>query len=122
MNVKRLIISVILGIVFGILCGSGAFILLQGITEIPNLTMYIAGAFYNRIIIGFLVGFAEELKIYKEKDNIINSIIRGAILGIIVSSGFAFFNVYVNLLFFIMGIIFGIGNDVISTRFSSSEE
>ncbi|MBD3230419.1 MAG: hypothetical protein GF329_19725 [Candidatus Lokiarchaeota archaeon] len=122
MNVKRLIISVILGVVFGILCATGAFILFQENTEIPNLIIYVTGAFYNRVIMGFLIGFADRLKIYKDKENIINSIIRGAVLGIIVSVGFAFFNVTLNVNFFIMGIIFGILNDIISTKFSKSEE
>jgi hypothetical protein len=118
MNYKRLLYSVILGAISGILCASGAFVLLNTEPSIPNISIYLIGAFYNRIIIGFLIGFAEELKIYKEKDNMINSIIRGLLLGLIVSIGFAFFNVYINLPFFFMGMVFGILIDLIATKLS----
>ena len=121
MNSKRIILGIVLGAIFGIICATGAFILLSSEPSIPNLTMYLAGAFYNRIIMGFLIGLASEIKIVKDKNNIINSIIRGAILGILVSTGFAFFNVYLNINFFIMGIVFGVLNDLISTKISKPD-
>jgi hypothetical protein len=110
MNLKRLIISISLGIIFGIFCVIGNII--------GNGTPYLLAAWYNRVILGAIIGFTGNLKIYKEENNIINSIIRGLLLGAFVSFGFAFFLKPILVSFFIAGIIFGIIIDIISTILS----
>ncbi|MHA1270958.1 MAG: hypothetical protein ACTSPY_14285 [Candidatus Helarchaeota archaeon] len=121
MNLKRLFYSILLGVIFGAICATGVYFLIPETTLIPNRYLYIAGAFYNRIIMGSLIGFAEELKLIKNKNDTFNSIIRGAILGIFVSVGFGLLQAYTNINFFIMGIIFGLLNDLITTKLTKSE-
>ena len=121
MTLKRLIFAILFGVIFSLLCMTGVYFLVPETSLIPNKILYMAGAFYNRIIMGVLIGFASELKIIKDKDNTLNSIVRGAILGIVVSVGFAFLQAYTNINFFIMGIIFGLLNDFITTKLTKSD-
>ncbi|MFX0071042.1 MAG: hypothetical protein ACFFAO_08125 [Candidatus Hermodarchaeota archaeon] len=122
MNIKRLVCSTILGMCFGIICILGTPLTVPNRVFLPSLEIYLIGAWYNRFIMGIVIGFAGDLKIYKEKDNILNSIIRGALIGAIVSTSFAFLRNYPAILFFIVGIIFGILNDLISTKYTQIKE
>jgi hypothetical protein len=110
MNLKRMLISIILGAIFGIICVIGNII--------GNGTPFLIAAWYNRVILGAMIGFAGDFKIYKGENNIINSILRGLIIGAFVSLGFAFFLHPILVSFFIAGLIFGILIDVISTLLS----
>lgn len=107
MDLKRLNICFILGVLAGVVCLIG--------NMLTGATPYLIAAWYNRVILGVLIGLAGELKIYKEEDNIINSILRGAFIGAFVSLGFAFFLGSVLILFFLAGIVFGIVIDLIAT-------
>jgi len=93
MTLKRLTFAILFGVIFGLLCMTGVYFLVPETSLIPNKILYMAGAFYN----------------------------RGAILGIVVSVGFAFLQAYTNINFFIMGIIFGLLNDFITTKLTKSD-
>ncbi|TFG02779.1 MAG: hypothetical protein EU542_04105 [Promethearchaeota archaeon] len=108
MNYKRLSISFILGIIFGFLCLLG--------NVLTGATPYLIAALYNRIILGVLIGLAEDIKIKKQEDNLITPLVRGAIFGAFVSIGFAFFLQSILISFLIAGIIFGLLIDLIATK------
>ncbi len=56
---KRIIVATILGIVCGIFCAYGTKEVL------PEFTMLmLLGVVYNRMLIGLLIGFADEIKIH----------------------------------------------------------
>lgn len=85
MNGKRLIIGIVMGIILGIFCIIGVS---QRIPpSIQNPTIYLIGAWYNRVIMGIIIGFAGEIIILK-KSLWLNAIIRGAIIGVLVSLSF----------------------------------
>lgn len=108
MNNKRLIVCTIGGIVAGIICSAGGY--LTG--NIPELTFTaVAPAFFNRIMLGFLIGISS-LRI--------NYLTHGILMGFLVSlmtsiefigqdmSGFIFFTV--------AGIIYGILIELFATK------
>lgn len=123
MNFKRLILGTVFGAVFGLICVGGT--LLLGATPAhlvyPYNILYLVGAFYNRVIMGLLIGLAGELKIYEDSDNLVNSIIRGAILGTIVTLGFYLFQQGVAITFLIAGIAYGAGIDLLITWLSKEK-
>lgn len=84
-NYKRLALGIALGALAGIVCVSGLSV------SLPNASvLFLAGAWYNRLIIGAIIGLAGEIKIIKKEDNIINALIRGIILGFFYNSSFLF--------------------------------
>ncbi|MFO8018059.1 MAG: hypothetical protein R6U96_05445 [Promethearchaeia archaeon] len=85
-----------------------------------NPVIYLIGAWYNRVVMGALIGLAGEIRIYKGKDSIPNSIFRGALIGAFVSAGFAFFQQTLTITYLFAGIGFGALNDVVTTRLTKS--
>ena len=121
MNWKRLILSIPLGMIMGVICilGLSQRIPVEGVA--PNNTIYLLGGWYERLIMGVMIGFAGELVIFKSKKNLLNAFVRGAILGLFTSAGFGFFQQFVDLPFFFASIIFGGTIDIIATYFSSNK-
>ncbi|MBD3196731.1 MAG: hypothetical protein GF317_16865 [Candidatus Lokiarchaeota archaeon] len=114
MNLKRLGIATLLGAILGILCIIGASGRVGG--WFGNEILLI-GLWYNRVIMGLLIGFAEPLDFIK-RENILpwyNAIIRGIILGTLVSLQFFLSTVFLDLPTFLAGIAYGIIIDVLST-------
>jgi hypothetical protein len=72
-NIKRIKISVALGVVAGAICLYETLTGNPGVLTLPVL----ATIFYDRVLLGFVVGIAYGLKI--------NQLIRGAIIGAVVS-------------------------------------
>lgn len=95
---KRLIIAVIMGALLGIVCIIGAQVR-SGFTQ-PS--WYLFAFWYNRVILGIVIGFAPSLKRYH------HAIIRGAIFGLVVSFAFYISTNYSDLTGFIAGIVYGI--------------
>lgn len=115
MNWKRFIFSIPLGMLMGVFCiiGLSQRIPTGGVD--PSNSIYLWGAWYERVIMGVMIGFAGELVIFKSKRNLFNAFLRGAILGLFTSAGFAFFQQFIDLTFFLTGIIFGGIIDIIAT-------
>lgn len=106
-NAKRIKISVALGIVAGVICLYGTMTSLPGALSAPIL----ATIFYDRVLLGFVVGIGYGLKM--------RPIIRGAIIGASVSLLIAIpSGVVGGALLMGAGIIYGIAIDVLATRFS----
>lgn len=62
-----------------------------------------------------MIGFADELLIFKSKRILLNVFIRGTILSLLTSIGYGFFQQFIDLPFFFAGIIFRGTIDIIIT-------
>ncbi len=120
-QIKRLIIGIVMGAFLGIFCVIGVSLRLPN-PVYPNATIYLTGAWYNRVVMGALIGLAGGIKLYKDENNIVNSIIRGAIIGAFVSVGFSFLSQSITLTYFLAGIAWGIVNDLVTTRIIKTQE
>lgn len=114
MNVKRLGLATLLGAVLGIFCIIGASGRVGG--WVGNEILLI-GLWYNRVIMGILIGFAGTLELIKNrtKSKWINSILRGLILGLLVSLQFFLSTVFLDPPTFLAGIAYGVIIDLITT-------
>lgn len=114
MNLKRIGLATLLGGILGIFCILGASGRLGG--WVGNEILVI-GLWYNRVIMGLVIGLAGSLKL--NKDDSINkwlySVIRGAILGTLVSLQFYMTTNFLDFMSFLAGILYGVIIDVIST-------
>lgn len=95
---KRLIESLIGGALLGLVCVVGASVR-SGFTASPN---FIFSLWYNRVIIGLVIG-APWMKL-----NINKAIIRGGILGLLVSFAFYTSTGFQDPISFIAGIVYGV--------------
>lgn len=114
MNRKRVIIATIIGALCGIFC-SGS------IATTPNpgfpltLGLLIGSFFYNRVLIGLVVGIADNINLHP--------VLRGGLIGAIITLTISLIPIidgqpYGGILLLVFGIIYGIIADVIATRFS----
>ncbi len=112
MNIKRMILSLIIAGIFGVFCAYGT-----STVEIPgfDITMpYLLTIFYSRLMIGLVIGLAENIQLLKKE--LLNSILRGAIFGAIVSVSISFYGG--GAIFMAAGIIYGLLTDFIATKLS----
>ena len=110
----RTLISTGLGAILGIFCIIGVSQRLPD-PALPSDAIYLLGAWYNRLIMGLVIGLAGELHFLKEKYQIVESLIRGTILGAIISVSFAFLQQELTLTYFFAGIAYGLVIDLVST-------
>lgn len=118
MNFKRIIFGTIFGAISGVICIIGMVFLnmIPAYLIFPYNILYLVGGIYNRIIMGILIGFAEDLKIIKEEDDPLNSLIRGLLMGALVSTAGFFYGAAIS--FFLMGLLYGALTDLITTYLS----
>ena len=95
---KRLIESLIGGALLGLVCVVGASVR-SGFTALPN---FIFSLWYNRVIIGLVIG-APWWKLATSK-----SLLRGGILGLLVSFAFYSSTGFQDPISFIAGIVYGV--------------
>jgi hypothetical protein len=114
MNVKRIILAIIIGAVLGIFCILGAGGRVGG--WLGNEILLI-GLWYNRVIMGAIIGLAGDLQLIKKGRNAkwLNATLRGVILGLLVSLQFYLSTSLLDLLTFIAGIMYGVIIDVLAT-------
>ncbi|TFG10358.1 MAG: hypothetical protein EU535_08320 [Promethearchaeota archaeon] len=113
-NIKRIGLATVLGAVLGIFCILGAGGRVGG--WIGNEILLI-GLWYNRVIMGVIIGFAGDLELIKSGKSAKwgNPILRGIILGLLVSLQFYLSTSFLDLLTFLAGIMYGIIIDLVST-------
>ncbi|MFO7967553.1 MAG: hypothetical protein R6U44_08145 [Archaeoglobaceae archaeon] len=114
-NYKRLGISILLGAVLGILCiiGVGSRVGMTG------NEWYLFGMWYNRVVMGVLIGFAGSWQLIKGRENLLkNAVVRGLILGTIVTSAIFFSTEFKDVPSWFAGIAYGVIIDVVATHFS----
>ncbi len=112
-NKKRIGIAVLLGAILGIFCivGVGTRIGFSG------NKWYLFGMWYNRIIMGLLIGFAGSWEIFTSGSQLKNATLRGLILGTIVTSAILFSTSFKDIPSWGAGILYGIIIDVVATHF-----
>jgi hypothetical protein len=106
-NTRRIKISLALGVVAGAICLYGTLTGVPGVLTLPIL----ATIFYDRVLLGFVVGIAYGLKIHP--------LIRGAIIGAVVSLLIAIpSGIIGGALLMGAGVVYGIVTDLVATKFS----
>ena len=108
---KRLTIALIAGAILGVFCIIGVGWRL-GFT---GNEMYLFAMWYNRVVMGLLIGLASQLKIIKSDKNYL---IRGLILGIIVTLAITFSTNFKDIPSFFAGIAYGVIIDFVATKYS----
>jgi hypothetical protein len=118
MNAKRLAIALITGALLGILCIIGVGTRLPG--GIPANLIYLIGMWYNRLIMGLVIGLVEEITLITGKGNRIwiNALLRGLIFGVLISSAIFLSTEFRDLPALFAGIIYGLIIDLVATAFS----
>ena len=110
----RTLISTGLGAILGIFCILGVRTRIDFIAE-PSETIYLLGAWYNRLIMGIVIGLAGQFHFLKEKYYILEAILKGLFIGGIISVSFAFLQQVITLTYFFAGLAYGIIIDVVTT-------
>jgi hypothetical protein len=115
MNRKRLGIAVLTGALLGILCIIGVGVRIPG-GYLANI-VFLIGMWYNRVIMGIVIGFADDIVIIKGETTQIwtNAIIRGLLFGVIVSAAIFLSTEFRDLPSLFAGIAYGIIIDLVAT-------
>lgn len=98
MITKRLKMSLIGGIILGLFCVVGAYIR----SGFDASVVFVFALWYNRVIMGLVIGAAWP-KVTKKQ-----AVLRGAVLGLLVSFAFYATSGYVDVVSFLAGIVYGI--------------
>ena len=111
MNKKRIIISILLGAFLGLFCviGVGSRVGYSG------NGLFLFAMWYNRFVMGFMFGLISDFKIL---DNSWNVVLRGAIVGTLISSAFYLSTEFRDLPALFAGALYGIIIDSVATRMS----
>jgi hypothetical protein len=114
-NYRRLSISIVIGAILGVLCIIGVGARIPG-GYLPNI-VFLIGMWYNRVIMGTLIGLAGDVQILKSENTskLGNAFLRGLIFGILVSLAIFLSTEFRDLLSTFAGIAYGIIIDVIAT-------
>ncbi|NLN46954.1 MAG: hypothetical protein GX153_10390 [Clostridiaceae bacterium] len=104
---KRMKVSLIGGALLGLICVAGAYVR-SGLTISP---VYVFSLWYNRVIIGLAVG-APWITTVKSK-----ALLRGAILGLLVSFAFYSSTDFQDPVSFAAGILYGLMLEAWLSRF-----
>jgi hypothetical protein len=110
MKLKRIIIAILTGSILGILCIIGAGERLG----VSGNGLFLFALWYNRFLMGVVIGIASDLKIIRTKWNVL---LRGGILGLIVTSAFFLSTGLRDIPSFFAGIIYGLIIDYVATKF-----
>ncbi len=110
---KRLLIAIGLGMILGIFCIIGQAQRLPDI-PLPNRTIYLLHAWYNRVIMGITIGFAGHWNLITSKP-LLNAGIRGAIIGVFISASFGLMGQSLEIMYYFAGIFWGVLIDLGTT-------
>ena len=110
---KRLTLAVVTGAILGVFCiiGVGWRVGFSG------NEMYLFAMWYNRVVMGLLIGFASQLQIIKSDKN---WILRGLILGTVVTMAITFSTEFRDIPSLFAGIAYGLIIDFVATKYSVS--
>ncbi|MFO7990739.1 MAG: hypothetical protein R6U61_00410 [Thermoplasmata archaeon] len=109
MKRRRVLVAVSSGALLGVFCivGVGTRIGFQG------NELFLFAMWYNRVIMGLLIGLAGGLKIIDSENNYI---VRGLILGILVSSAITLTSGFLDWPSFFAGVVYGVIIDLAATK------
>lgn len=108
-----MLIALGISILFGLFCAYGTTMV-----QIPGVivTMSLLGMiFYNRVLIGFMVGLAGHMSLLKSK--LPNAALRGALIGAIVSIAIMIPGGSGAAILLVFGAAYGAIADVVATKF-----
>jgi hypothetical protein len=108
---KRIIIAVITGAILGIFCiiGIGFRLGFEG------SGLFLFSAWYNRVLMGLLIGLASPIVIINGKNNVY---IRGLLLGLVVSYSWYVASGNRDFVGFLAGVCYGPIIDWVATKYS----
>ncbi len=115
-NYRRVVIATITGVLLGILCIIGVGARIPG--GYSANTIYLLAVWYNRVIMGLLIGTAGDITIIKStrEKNYGNAIVRGLIFGLIITSATLLLSTTIfDLIGWLAGLAYGPIIDVIAT-------
>ncbi len=106
----RVLIAVVTGALLGILCivGVGTRIGFEG------NEMFLFAMWYNRVVMGLLIGLAHDVKIIESERNFL---VRGFLLGLVVTLAITFTSEFRDWPSFFAGLAYGPIIDWAATRF-----
>ncbi|HPE69072.1 MAG TPA: hypothetical protein P5560_06200 [Thermotogota bacterium] len=112
MNNKRLYVSTILGGILGVFCIIGAQARVSG-------GLLLLALWYNRLLMGLIVGLAAEWKIIPGK---LNPYLRGLVIGGGVSLAFFLTSGFADWLSFLVGFGYGVILEFVASFFHKKKE
>jgi hypothetical protein len=114
-NYRRVGIATLTGAILGILCIVGVGARIPG-GYLPNL-VFLVGMWYNRVIMGLLIGFAGDVNLFAGADEkkLVNAALRGLIFGILVSLAIFLSTEFRDLLSLFAGFAYGPIIDLVAT-------
>ena len=107
---KRLKVSLISGAVLGVVCIAGLGVRSGGLA---GKGLFAVALWYNRVIMGLVVGLADTWQIVREP---LNRYLRGALLGLLVSAAFFLSTGMQDVVSFLAGIVYGLIIEVVAYR------
>jgi len=109
---RRVMIGVIAGALLGILCivGVGWRIGFEG------NEMFLFAMWYNRVVMGLMIGLAYDVKLIKSDKNFI---VRGLILGLVLTLAITFTSEFRDWPSFFAGLAYGPIIDGVATKYSA---
>lgn len=115
MNSRRTAIAMLVGAASGLFCAYGT-----AMVQIPGVVVTfwtLVAIFYNRLLLGFVVGIADGVALLRGK--LRNAALRGALLGIAVSLGIVLWSepTASSLTPVALGAVYGLVADVLATKF-----
>ena len=113
MNGKRIAIATAIGLLCGLFCAHGTSTLEDPIFVVTNGLL--AAIVYNRMLIGFVVGIGEDIKLHP--------VLRGALIGAGITMAMSIFTIVDGdtaggLVLIAFGVVYGIIADLVATKFS----
>lgn len=108
---KRLSISLLTGAILGIFCIIGVGIR----AGYAGNELYLFSMWYNRVIMGLVVGLAQNLKIIKDVKK--NVYVRGLVIGLVVSLANFLSTAFRDIPSFFAGIVYGLIIDYTASKY-----
>jgi uncharacterized membrane protein len=109
MFTKRMRVCLVSGAILGVICIVGALVR----SGFKSDVYFLFSLWYNRLLMGLVIGAAWK------KLNLPKTILRGAILGLIVSFAFYSSTGFNDLISFLAGIIYGIIIEYVAFKYSA---
>ncbi|TVP85567.1 MAG: hypothetical protein EA375_04290 [Acholeplasmataceae bacterium] len=106
---KRLIISLIMGALLGIVCIVGAQVR-SGFSQTPT---YLFAFWFNRVLMGLVIGLFSKPRTH------VTMIWRGGLTGLFVSFAFYSATGFADIVGFLVGVIYGIIIEWVAHRFTT---
>jgi hypothetical protein len=115
MNTKRIAIATVIGLLCGLFCAYGTIWIAASKPALVLTTGLLAVVVYNRVLLGLVVGLGDDIPLHP--------VLRGALIGVIISLAMALMNmidvgISDGVAFIAFGIVYGIIADVVATKFS----